>query len=492
MRRLIPAAALCLLAGLAAGSAGAKDIVAPARAGVVVGTNKADRIAAEGGAQQTIRCKAGRDIVTADPGDTVAADCEVVTLRVSSDPYRNTSSQHQTQVEPDSFGFGSTEVTTFQSGRFNDGGASNIGWATTTDAGATWKKGFLPGITQFSAPPGPYPRASDPVTTFDAKHGIWMIVSLGFSPTSNAMLISRSTDGQGWDLPVTAWESDQDLDFDKPWISCDNWETSPYYGNCYLTWADFGTSKLVTQTSHDGGLTWSAPVPSPAFGNDSLNGTQPVVQPDGSVHILYSGRTTLLQSISTNGGATFTNGITIVPQDFLDVPRIRSSPFPSVEVDAGGTIYAAWNDCGRRQRCNGDDVVFISSADGHTWSPVRRVPTGGTEPGHTYFMPGLAADPERAGHIGIAYYILKSCLCSIGAAYVGSTNAGATWSKPQRLDTRPMKISWLARTTLGLMLGDYISTSFVQGKPMPVLALAAPTVKGSLREASFVTVRGIG
>ena len=54
-----------------------------------------------------------------------------------------------------------------------------------------------------------------------------------------------------------------------------------------------------------------------------------------------------------------------------------------------------------------------------------------------------------------------------------------------------MKLGWLARTTLGFMLGDYISTSFVEGKPMPVFALAAPPVKGSLREATFVTVRGI-
>jgi len=490
VRRLLPAAALSLLAALAAASAGAKDIVAPAR-GAVVGTNKADRIAAEGGAANTIRCKAGRDVVTADPGDSVAADCEVVSLRVSSDPYRNASSQHQAQVEPDSFGFGSTEVTTFQSGRFNDGGASNIGWATTTDAGKTWKSGFLPGLTQFSAPPGPYARASDPVATYDAKHGIWMIATLGFSQTSNAMLISRSPDGQGWGLPVTAWRSEQDLDFDKPWIACDNWETSPYFGNCYLTWADFGTNKLVTQTSHDGGLTWTAPVTSPAFGNDSLNGTQPVVRPDGSLYVLFSGRLTLQETISTDGGATFTPAITILRQDFLDVPRIRSSPFPSVEVDAAGTIYAAWNDCGRRSNCNGDDVVFISSRDGHVWSPVKRVPTGGTEPRHTYFMSGLAADPARAGHVGITYYILQACLCRIGAAYVGSTDGGATWSKPQRLETRPMKPGWLARTTLGLMLGDYISTSFVEGKPMPVFALAAPPVKGSLREATFVTVRGI-
>jgi hypothetical protein len=207
--------------------------------------------------------------------------------------------------------------------------------------------------------------------------------------------------------------------------------------------------------------------------------------------ILFSGRTRLAESISTDGGLTFTPAIAIVPQNFLDVPRIRSSPFPSVEVDAAGTIFAAWNDCGLRRRCTGDDVVFVSSADGRNWSGVKRVPTGGTEPGHMYFMPGIGADPAAPGHLGIVYYVLKSCLCRIGAAYIGSTNGGATWGKPQRLDSRPMRPGWLARTTLGLMLGDYVSTSFMNGRPFPVFALSAPPVRGSFREATFVTVRGI-
>jgi len=483
---------LCLLAGIAVGSAGAKDIVAPARGGSVLGTKKADRISAEGGAVDRIRCRTGRDIVTADPADTVGADCEVVSLRVSRDPYRNVTSQHQTQVEPDSFAFGATEVTTFQSGRFVDGGASNIGWATTVDGGRSWKSGSLPGLTQFGAPPGGYPRASDPVVAYDAKHGIWMISSLGFSPQVNAMLISRSRDGTAWDLPIEALHSDLNLDYDKEWIACDNWPASPYYGSCYLSYADFGTNKLITQASRDGGLTWGPQVTSPAFGDDSLNGAQPVIRPDGMLVILYSGRTTLAETISTDGGVTFTPGMFIFTQEFLDVPRIRSSPFPSVEVDAAGTIFAAWNDCGTRRNCNGDDIVFVSSKDGRNWSVPRRVPTGGTEPGHTYFMPGIGADPARAGHIGIVYYVMRACNCSIGAAYIGSTNGGSTWGKPQRLDTRPINPTWLARTSLGLMLGDYISNSFMNGKPFPVFALASPRAGSSLREATFVTVRGIG
>ena len=60
--------------------------------------------------------------------------------------------------------------------------------------------------------------------------------------------------------------------------------------------------------------------------------------PNGTLVNLFSGQTTLAETISTDGGTTFTSAIPIVPQDFLDVPRIRSSPFPSVEADAAGRI----------------------------------------------------------------------------------------------------------------------------------------------------------
>src|SRR5207253_5622275 len=75
------------------------------------------------------------------------ASTSVALTKVSHDPYTNTSSYHKTQVEPDTFSFGNTIVATFQTGRFFDGGSSNIGWATSTDNGATWTHGFLPKTT---------------------------------------------------------------------------------------------------------------------------------------------------------------------------------------------------------------------------------------------------------------------------------------------------------------------------------------------------------
>ena len=118
-------------------------------------------------------------------------------VQISSDPYTNRTSNHKTQVEPDTFAFGSTVVSTVQSGRFFDGGASNIGFATSTNGGATWTHGFLPSSTVFATPAGPYPRASDPSVAYDAKHNVWMISWLGIKSPSGPVdvLVSRSIDG---------------------------------------------------------------------------------------------------------------------------------------------------------------------------------------------------------------------------------------------------------------------------------------------------------
>src|SRR5689334_16449600 len=61
--------------------------------------------------------------------------------QISSDPYTNPDSQHKTEVEPDTFAFGNTIVSAFQVGRFFSGGATNVGWATSTNGGETWTHG---------------------------------------------------------------------------------------------------------------------------------------------------------------------------------------------------------------------------------------------------------------------------------------------------------------------------------------------------------------
>src|SRR5882724_11560413 len=146
---------------------------------------------------------------TTQPPTTTTSTSTTTTSLVllSTDPYTNPTSQHQTEVEPDTFAFGNTVVSAFQVGRFFDGGASNIGFAISTDDGNSFAKGFLPGTTPFSTPAGIYARVSDASVAFDANHAVWIISYLGIVPAGNGsrvdVLVSRSMDGGlTWGHPV--------------------------------------------------------------------------------------------------------------------------------------------------------------------------------------------------------------------------------------------------------------------------------------------------
>src|SRR5215472_2486379 len=87
------------------------------------------------------------------PGSCTAGStfvpASVPLIELSCDSFTNSSSQHRTEVEPGSFAFGNTIIASFQVGRISGGGASDIGYVISTDGGATWTRGSLPGITSF-------------------------------------------------------------------------------------------------------------------------------------------------------------------------------------------------------------------------------------------------------------------------------------------------------------------------------------------------------
>src|ERR1700688_2138535 len=107
------------------------------------------------------------------PQQTTNPPATVPLTQLSTDTFTNPSSQHATEVEASAFAFGSTIVSAFQVGRIFSGGASDIGFATTTDAGGHWTSGFLPGLTTYTQ--GTSSAASDPVVAFDAAHATWII-----------------------------------------------------------------------------------------------------------------------------------------------------------------------------------------------------------------------------------------------------------------------------------------------------------------------------
>jgi hypothetical protein len=453
-----------------------------------------------------VRCGAGRDVVTAELADAVAADCEVVSRQLSHDRYTDFRTQHQTQVEPDSFAAGKTVVTAFQSGRAADGGADDIGWATSTDAGLSWRSGSLPALTVYSSPAGRLTAVSDPAVARDAAHGVWLIVSVGIDGGTE-IVVSRSRDGVGWERPVVVADDVRE-DYDKEWITCDNSATSRFYGRCYVAYLDFQSGEIRTRRSTNGGLTWSAPVGWPGRTRTGIaNGALPVVQPDGTLVITYAvaaafdfyadpNANSISAVRSTDGGLSFTTPVRVSRLDDEYARDVRAPSLPSSEVARDGTIYVVWGDCRFRDDCGANDAVLSTSPDGVRWSAPRPVPIESVSSNAQVFVPAVAVDPTTAGvrtRLAVAYYTLNGdCVAPCGgvdAGLIESADGGKTWGRPQRLTAETMKLDWIAETGTGHFLGDYISASYTGGRPVPVLAVASQPVLGEFRQAIFAGTR---
>lgn len=500
--RLIGTARADLMDGLAGndvvdGLAGSDILIGGLGRDQLAGGRGDDRLVTEGdGARDRIRCGPGRDIVNAETADAVSSDCEVVSRQISRDATTNGIGQHATEVEPDSFAFGSTIVAVFQVGRVPRGGAVAIGFASSADGGRTWTSGLLPGVTASSPQPGPDPRASDPAVAYDAEHSVWLAVTLGISDTFQ-LLVSRSVDGRVWSGPVAAVQAPAST-LDKEWVACDNGSGSAFRGRCYISYLESLSGQLMTVSSSDGGAIWSAPVastPLPQRGS-TFNGAQPVVQPDGTLVIVYESfsdpdfpaRSEVLAVRSTDGGASFGAPASIAPLAAADILALRAFPLPSAEADGFGRIYAVWHGC-IASPCGANRILISSSADGVTWTAPSVV--GAAAPGADLFLPGLGADPAPAhtGHLTVLFHSVPfDCASSpdcpgIDVFLTRSSNGGRTWSRPQRLTAQPIGIHWIARTSSGRMLGDYVSTSFVGGRPVSVFSVATKPLGAAFRQA---------
>lgn len=420
-----------------------------------------------------------------------AGQAQVTLVKLSTDTFTNSSSQHATEVEPDTFAFGNTMVSAFQVGRIFGGGSSDIGFATSTDGGMTWTSGFLPGITQFFSG-GQFSAASDASVAFDSAHGKWLIACLGLS-SNNSVLSSSSSDGINWNNPVTI---DNKSSFaDKDWIACDNNPASPFFGHCYVEWDDAGLGdQEKMSTSTDGGQTWSKAFNvSGAFGL----GGQPVVQTNGTVVVPFEGNG-IQAFTSTNGGTSWGNVSTVSSiNDHFVAGSLRTSPLPSADVDNIGTVYVAWQDCRFRTGCAENDIVFSSSTDGKTWSKVSRIPIDGTTSTVDHFIPGFAVDHTTGGstaRLGLTYYFYpvancSTATCKLAVGFISSSNAGSTWGAPVRL-AGPMHLNWLPNTSSGLMVGDYISTSYTTAA-FGVFAKANRKNGAVFDEAMYTTMTGL-
>ena len=252
-------------------------------------------------------------------------------------------------------------------------------------------------------------------------------------------------------------------------------------------------------TSTDGGNTWGSPLT--IGGGASGLGGQPLVQPSGTVIVPFFGDSSTISSFtSTNGGTSWGNIVTVATvTDHQVAGNIRSEALPSAEIDSSGKVYVVWQDCRFERNCSANDIVLSTSSNGTTWSAVKRIPIDAVGSGVDHFIPGIGVDKSTSGttaHLALAYYYYSStnctaATCKLYVGYINSTNGGTSWSARTQL-AGPITLTWLANTTLGYMVGDYISTSFSGGKAYPVFAVAtAPTGSGQFNEAMDSVTGGL-
>jgi hypothetical protein len=257
-------------------------------------------------------------------------------------------------------------------------------------------------------------------------------------------------------------------------------------------------------TSTDGGNTWGS-AKSPQNQSFSALGGQPLVQPNGNVIVpiygtdLTTNKDHIYAYTSTNGGTSWNDPVAVSPVTYhIQQATYRGGSLPSAEIDQTGTVYVVWTDCRFETNCSADDIVMSTSTDGTNWTAVQRIPIDAIGSGVDHFTAGIAVDKNTASsqaHLALAFYYFANTnctnsTCQLYAGFVSSVNGGASWSSNVQL-AGPMSLKWLANTTSGYMIGDYISTSISGSQAFPGIPVAFAPQRKTLQEFMYTAALNV-
>jgi hypothetical protein len=231
-------------------------------------------------------------------------------------------------------------------------------------------------------------------------------------------------------------------------------------------------------------------------------GGQPLVRPNGTVLVpMNNANQSQVRSFrSVDGGASWRATVLVSSVSRHTVAGgLRTSPLPSAEMDGAGTAHVVWQDCRFRSSCASNDIVMSTSTSETTRGVVTRVPIDATSSTVDHFIPGIGVDRSTSGisaRVGLTYYYYPTAACTssscrLNVGFISSTNGGASWSTATNV-AGPMTLSWLANTSQGRMVGDYISTSVpAGGNAWPTIAVANTPTGSTFDEAMYVPSGGL-
>lgn len=297
-------------------------------------------------------------------------------------------------------------MTSFNDAGSTASGAHFTGWSYSSDGGATFTDGGV-------LPNSSFGDAGDPVLVRNNTSGRIYLFTLGYSNSNTIPVFHSDDNGVTWSAPVNGTPGGSDED--KPWAVVDNFP-GPGQGNVYLLSRRFGTGGgIYFFKSTDNGATFG-----PSGGTQIINsfqGAYIAVGPDHSIYAFYWASTSLKMRRSTDLGATFGAAVTVATlvaggvngdlglvatlQGDATPQGFRTSKFPHAAVNpVSGNIYVTYNN--DPAGADKADIFFVQSTDnGATWSAPVRVNDDATTTDQ--WQPTVAVSPDGQ-HIGFFYY----------------------------------------------------------------------------------------
>lgn len=247
-----------------------------------------------------------------------------------------------------------------------------------------------------------YANQGDPTVAFcgDGTAVFGYLDYVGAYQDHRLVVGNTSDGGATWNGPGVVYEGRSPF-ADKPYIACAP-AGGTYGSRAYISWTHFGlgSSPIRFAYSTDRGISWTG-----AKNISSSNGVQgsvPVAGKNGVVYVLWLGGGSITFAKSTNGGGTFgaEQAIEAVSQ-IGDSPYFRRNSFPSAGVDNSsgpyaGNVYVVWAD----RRFGDADILFMRSTNGGaTWSLPIRINDDPQGNGREQYFPWLAVDDAGDVHV---------------------------------------------------------------------------------------------
>ncbi|WP_248927964.1 sialidase family protein [Paenibacillus hamazuiensis] len=350
-----------------------------------------------------------------------------------------------------------------------------LGFSRSKDGGRSYTNRLLP------LPKG-FRIASDAVagSGFPSRKsgkGLFLIGGLASNRGKDGTVIvyRSANNGKTFSAPIIVNRGFGNKIFnDKPALAIDKSPASPYLGNAYISFTRFFNDSEGTviffQRSLDEGKTWSVPVriSDVKIGFPFVQGSSIDVGLTGEIFtawIDFEEKASFFRmSRSDDGGATFGPIVTVAQidpiLDPLPVPgwRFRVLTFANIRADVSGhfpmTVYAVWED----RRSGSAHILLSRSTDnGATWSVPIRVDDSPEDSQN--FFPAVAVSPDT-GAVSVVYYTNRVSERLLDVFLAKSTDGGQTFERNVRITSRSFNPN--ADSSLGTpstFIGDYIGTA---------------------------------